>query len=65
MKYASKKERPISYPPKDTTEDVMTAVHAPLSYSFIDRRKSIPATVLEKEIADFSARKKGMQLTIK
>lgn len=55
----TKKDRPISFPPK-STEEAMTEVHAPSSYAaYVDRRKSMPTAVLEREIATFSARKKG------
>ena len=50
------KDRRISLPPSDS-EEAMTAIQAP--GSFVDRRKSIPTSFFEKEIANFAARKKG------
>ena len=60
---SSKKDRQISFPPGlSDTEEAITAVHAPTSY--VDRRTSMPTAVLENEIANFSARKKGKVLTL-
>lgn len=50
------KERRVSLPPSDS-EEAMTAVQA--QGSFVDRRKSVPTSFLEREIANFAARKKG------
>lgn len=50
------KERRVSLPPSDPVEP-MTAVQA--QGSFVDRRKSVPTSFLEREIANFTARKKG------
>ena len=50
------KERRVSLPPSDS-EETMTAVQAQGSY--VDRRKSVPTSFFEREIANFTARKKG------
>ena len=54
-------QRPISFPPPpDTDNHALTAVQAPSSSDYVDRRKSVPNSVLGKEILNFNAKKKGL-----
>ena len=55
----SRMERPISFPPPQDTDSVLIAVQAPSSNDYEDRRKSMPTSILGKEIINFNAKKKG------
>jgi hypothetical protein len=52
------KEMSLSSP--SVVEEIITAVQAPTSISRSSRRrKSVPPAILEKELAEFNARKGG------